>query len=65
MLPSMLQNAGTWLEQSGRGSMIVEISDEWVNSRDYLLENGWKKQYSWLELVRCWMSEQRERQIII
>ncbi len=32
--------------------MIVEIPDQWAKIRDYLLENGWKKQYTWLELVR-------------
>jgi hypothetical protein len=38
--------AGTWLKQSGRESMIVEIPDQWAKIRDYLLENGWKKQYT-------------------
>jgi hypothetical protein len=56
----MLNEAGIWLEQSGRKSMIVEIPDQWAKSRDYLLENGWKKQYTWLELVR-WLDE-RTRQ---
>ncbi len=50
--PAMLYEAGIWLEQSGRKSMILEIPDEWTKNRDYLLENGWKKQYTWLELVR-------------
>lgn len=52
LLPAMLQMAGTWLSQSGRESMIVEIPDQWAKIRDYLLENGWKKKYKWLELVR-------------
>ena len=60
LLPAMRKMAGTWLEQSGRKSMIVEISDQWVNSRDNLLENGWKKKYTWFELVR-WLDE-RARQ---
>ena len=55
-LPAMLYTAGTWLEQSGRESMIVEIPDQWTKIRDYLLVNGWKKQYTWLELVR-WLDE--------
>lgn len=55
-LPDMLQKAGTWLEQSGREAMIVEIPDQWTKNRDYLLENGWKKQYTWLELVH-WLNE--------
>jgi hypothetical protein len=48
----MLNKVGVWLEQSGRKSMIVEIPNQWVNTHDYLLENGWKKQSAWLELVR-------------
>ena len=54
--PSMLYEAGAWLEQSGRKSLIVEIPNEWGKSRNYLLDNGWKKQYTWLELV-CWLNE--------
>ena len=54
--PATLQEAGTWLEQSGRKSMIVEIPDQWAKIREYLLENGWKKQYTWLELVR-WLDK--------
>jgi hypothetical protein len=52
----MLQKAGAWLEQSGRKSMIVEIPDQWTKIHDYLLENGWKKQFTWLKLVR-WLNE--------
>ena len=55
LIPAMLHKAGAWLEQSGRKSMIVEIPDQWTNTRDYLLENGWKKQFTWLELVR-WLN---------
>jgi len=61
-LPAMLHKAGNWLEQSGRKSMIVEISDKWLKSRNYLLENGWKKQYTWLELVR-WLDERARQNI--
>jgi len=61
-LPDMLYTAGTWLEQSGRESMIVEIPDQWTKIRDYLLENGWKKQYTWLELVR-WLDERAGQKI--
>ena len=39
-LPAMLYKVGTWLEQSGRESMIVEIPNQWTKARDYLLENG-------------------------
>jgi hypothetical protein len=56
LLPVMLYKAGAWLEQAGRKSMIVEIPDQWTKTRDYILGNGWKKQYTWLELVR-WLDE--------
>jgi ribosomal protein S18 acetylase RimI-like enzyme len=55
-IPSMLQIVGAWLDQSGRKSMIVEIQDQWTNLRDYLLENKWKRQFAWLELVR-WLDD--------
>ena len=56
LLPEMFYLAGVWFDQFRKKSMIVEISDQWENTRDYLLENGWKKQYSWLELV-CWLDK--------
>jgi hypothetical protein len=58
----MLQNAGTWLEQAERKSMIVEIPDQWRKTRDDLLENGWKRQFTWLELVR-WLEERARRKV--
>lgn len=63
LLPAMLYEAGNWLKQSGRESMIIEISDQWIKSRDYLLEHGWKKQYTWLELVR-WLDEEARQKLI-
>ena len=62
-LPAMLHKAGTWLEQLGKESMIVEIPDQWTKIRETLLENGWKKQYTWLELVR-WLDERVEYKIV-
>jgi len=62
LIPSMLQNAGTWLEQAERKSMIVEIPDQWRKTRDDLLENGWKRQFTWLELVR-WLEERARRKV--
>ena len=62
LIPSMLQKAGAWLEQSGRKSMIVEIPDQWTKVRDDMLENGWKKQYTWFELVR-WLDEDARRKV--
>jgi len=55
-LPGMLYKVGTWLEEMGRTSLIVEIPDQWTETRDYLLDNGWEKQHTWLELVR-WLDE--------
>jgi ribosomal protein S18 acetylase RimI-like enzyme len=55
-VPAMLYEAGTWLEQACRKSMIVEITDQWISIRDYLLENGWRRQFTWLELVH-WLDE--------
>ncbi len=55
-LPDILLEIGAWLEESGRTSLIVEIPDHWTETRDYLLNNGWKKQHAWLELVR-WLDE--------
>jgi GNAT superfamily N-acetyltransferase len=51
-LPAMIQKVGAWLEGSGRESMVVEIPDGQIQIRDYLLKNGWKKQYTWLELIK-------------
>ncbi len=62
LIPSMLQKAGAWLEQAGRKSMIVEIPDQWTKVRDDMLENGWKKQYAWFELVR-WLDEDARRKV--
>jgi len=56
ILPAMLYMAGVWLEQSGRKSMIIEIPVQWRKIRDDLLENGWKRQFTWLELVR-WLDK--------
>jgi hypothetical protein len=62
-LPALFQKAGTWLEKSGRESIIVEIPDQWEESRKYLVENGWKKQYTWVELVR-WLDERARQKSI-
>ena len=44
--------------------MIVEISDKWLKNRNYLLENDWKKKYTWLELVR-WLDERAEGKLLV
>jgi GNAT superfamily N-acetyltransferase len=51
-LPAMIQKVGAWLEGSGKEAMIIEIPDERTQIRDYLLDNGWSKQYTWLELLK-------------
>jgi ribosomal protein S18 acetylase RimI-like enzyme len=61
-LPTMIQEAGAWLEESGKDSMVVEIPDQHTRIRDYLLDNGWSRQYTWLEFIK-WLDE-RARQII-
>jgi GNAT superfamily N-acetyltransferase len=61
-LPAMMQEAGVWLEKSGKEAMIVEIPDHHTQIQEYLLENGWKKQYTWLELVR-WLDEQANKKL--
>ncbi len=60
LVPAILYEAGAWLEQARRKSMIVEIPDQWASTRCYLLENGWKKQFTWLELVR-WLDQVPEK----
>lgn len=52
LLPAIIQKAGSWLEAAGKEAMLVEIPDQQTTIRDYLLENGWRKQFTWLELVR-------------
>jgi ribosomal protein S18 acetylase RimI-like enzyme len=61
--PVMLYEIGAWLEQQDRKALIVEIPDLWTSTRDYLLDNGWKKQYTWLELVR-WL-DNRDNNVTI
>ena len=40
-LPTMIQQAGAWLEEVGKDSIVVEIPDQQTRIRDYLLDNGW------------------------
>ena len=58
-LPAIIQKVGTWLEGSGRESMVVEIPDRQIQIRDHLLKNRWKKQYTWLELIK-WLDEREK-----
>jgi hypothetical protein len=56
----MIRRAGAWLEESEKVSMVVEIPDQQTYIRDYLLDNGWSQQYTWLEFIK-WLDE-RARQ---
>jgi hypothetical protein len=51
-LPTMLNQAATWLTQQGKKSIQIGIPDE----REFLMEelknNGWVKTQSWVRLVK-------------
>jgi GNAT superfamily N-acetyltransferase len=55
-LPDLLKKAGGWLTESGKSSMVIETPDRWTGVRDYLVENGWIKQYTWLEFIK-WLDQ--------
>jgi GNAT superfamily N-acetyltransferase len=59
-LPAMIQEAGAWLAESGKESMIVEIPDERLYIREILQKNGWKRQYTWIELIK-WLDERARK----
>jgi len=61
-LPTMIRKVGTWLEEAGKISMVVEIPDHETRIRDYLLENGWSHQYTWLEFIK-WLDERARQKI--
>jgi ribosomal protein S18 acetylase RimI-like enzyme len=61
-LPTMIRQAGAWLEKSGKVSMVVEIPDQQTCIRDYLLDNGWSRQYTWLEFIK-WLDERARQKI--
>jgi predicted GNAT family acetyltransferase len=61
-LPVMLQKAGAWLEESGKDTMVIEIPEGRTQIRDTLLNNGWKRQYTWLELIN-WLDEREKQKI--
>jgi GNAT superfamily N-acetyltransferase len=61
-LPVMIKNAGGWLEGSGKESMIVEIPEERHQISEYLLNNGWTKNYTWFELIK-WRDERARHEI--
>ena len=61
-LPAMIQKAGAWLEESGKASMIVEIAEERSRVSEYLLEHGWNRQYTWVELIK-WLDERAKQPI--
>jgi len=61
-LAAMIQNAGAWLEESGKESMIVEIPEERTQINEYLHDNRWKKLYTWLELIK-WLDERARKEV--
>jgi len=61
-LPVALQNVGAWLGASGKEAMVMEIPDGRTQIRDHLLDQGWRKQYTWLELIR-WLDERARQKI--
>ena len=61
-LPTMIRRAGAWLEESEKVTMVVEIPDQQTYIRDYLLNNGWSRQYTWLEFIK-WLDERARQKI--
>jgi ribosomal protein S18 acetylase RimI-like enzyme len=55
-LQAMIHTAGAWLAELGKESMVIEIPDGRTQIRDYLLDSGWTKQYTWVELIK-WLGE--------
>jgi ribosomal protein S18 acetylase RimI-like enzyme len=51
-LPVVINKAASWLNNAGKESMIMEIPDRQIQVSEYLLNHGWKKQYTWLELIK-------------
>ena len=61
-LPAALPKVGAWLEASGKESMVIEVPDGRAQIHDHLLDQGWRKQYTWLELIR-WLDERARQKI--
>lgn len=55
-LPTMLHQAGTWMETIGLQSAKIEIPDRPIEVVTYLLETGWVKKHTWIYLVK-WLDE--------
>ena len=62
-LPTLIGKAAKWLESEGRKAIMIEIPDNQVQIRDYILENGWERQFTWIELIR-WLDEEVKMKII-
>jgi GNAT superfamily N-acetyltransferase len=61
-LPAMIRQAGLWLGEAGKDTMVVEIPDHHILIRDYLHENGWSRRYTWLEFIK-WLDERARKKI--
>ncbi len=55
-LREMFQAVGAWLNEASKESMVIEIPGNRSRIQEFLLENGWRKTYTWLELIR-WLDE--------
>ena len=55
-LPAMIQQAGAWLVEFGKESIIMEVPEGRTKIHDYLVSAGWQKQYTWYELIK-WLDE--------
>ena len=58
-LPTLIGKTAKWLESAGRQAIMVEIPHHQIQIRDYLLENGWERQFTWIELIR-WLDGEEE-----
>lgn len=50
LLPAMLDQVASWMAQTGREGLTVEVPAE-LNVEGEMIANRWTRQYGWLELV--------------
>lgn len=55
-LPAFIDHAGAWLVELGKESIIMEVPEGRTQIREYLVDAGWQKKYTWYELIR-WLGE--------
>ena len=59
-LPDMIHAAVSWFSAAEKEAITVEIPDERHRFSQYLLEHGWVKSYTWIELIK-WLDERAKR----